>query len=201
MARTTQATAKKGSKAASKSKSASNGTSQSMEKPLLMVLFEDQLKDIYWAEKALTKALPKMAKQASSQELAEAITDHLAETEEQIQMVEQVFELIEKKAQAKKCEAMDGLIKEGEEIMKETEKGPQRDAGIIAAAQKVEHYEIASYGTLRTYAEILGMDDVAQILEQILEQEKGADVKLTEIALSAINIEAAEEVEQEGEEE
>lgn len=201
MARTTQATAKKGSKAAGKSKSASNGTSQSMEKPLLMVLFEDQLKDIYWAEKALTKALPKMAKQASSEELAEALTDHLAETEEQIQMVEQVFELIEKKAQAKKCEAMDGLIKEGEEIMKETEKGPQRDAGIIAAAQKVEHYEIASYGTLRTYAEILGMDDVAQILEQILEQEKGADVKLTEIALSAINIEAAEEVEQEGEEE
>jgi ferritin-like metal-binding protein YciE len=201
MARTTQATAKKGSKAASKSKAASNGSSQSIEKPLLLVLFEDQLKDIYWAEKALTKALPKMAKQASSEELAEAITDHLAETEEQIQMVEQVFELIEKKAQAKKCEAMDGLLKEGEEIMKETEKGPQRDAGIIAAAQKVEHYEIASYGTLRTYAEILGMDEVAQILEQILEQEKGADVKLTEIALSTINIEAAEEVEQEGEEE
>jgi ferritin-like metal-binding protein YciE len=201
MARTTQATAKKGSKAASKGKSASNGSSQSIEKPLLLVLFEDQLKDIYWAEKALTKALPKMAKQASSEELAEALTDHLAETEEQIQMVEQVFELLEKKAQAKKCEAMDGLIKEGEEIMKETEKGPQRDAGIIAAAQKVEHYEIASYGTLRTYAEILGMDDVAQILEQILDQEKATDVKLTEIALSAINIEAAEEVEQEGEEE
>lgn len=179
-------------------KQASNSETP-MERSLLMELFENELKDIYWAEKALTKALPKMAKNASSPELVEAIENHLAETEEQITKVEQVFELIDKKAVAKKCEAMAGLIKEGEEIMKDTEKGPQRDAGIISAAQKVEHYEIASYGTLRTFAQTLGLDDAATILEEILEEEKNADTTLTDIAVSTINVEALEEEEAEEE--
>lgn len=163
----------------------------------LMELFENALKDIYWAEKALTKALPKMAKNATSSELVEAIENHLEETEGQVEKLEQVFELLDKKAVAKKCEAMAGLIKEGEEIMQDTEKGPQRDAGIIAAAQKVEHYEIATYGTLRTFAETLGLDEAAEILEEILDEEKNADQVLTEVAISTINIEALEEAEEE----
>ncbi|MBA3681906.1 MAG: ferritin-like domain-containing protein [Bacteroidetes bacterium] len=165
----------------------------------LMKLFEDELKDIYWAEKALTKALPKMAKNATSPELVEALENHLAETEQQVGKLEQVFELIDKKAVAKKCEAMAGLIKEGEEIMKDTEKGPQRDAGIISASQKVEHYEIASYGTLRTFAQTLGLDEAAEILAEILEEEKNADSILTEVAVSAVNVEAMEEEEAEEE--
>lgn len=165
----------------------------SMEESALMKLFEDELKDIYWAEKALTKALPKMAKNATSEELVEAIENHLAETEEQIKKVEQVFELIGKKAVAKKCEAMAGLVKEGEEIMKDTEKGAMRDAGIISAGNKVEHYEIASYGTLKTFAQILGLTEAAEILDEILEEEKQADATLTQIAESTINIQASEE--------
>lgn len=168
-----------------------------MERSLLMELFENGLKDIYWAEKALTKALPKMVKNASSEELIEAIENHLAETETQVEKVEQVFELLGKKPVAKKCEAMAGLVKEGEEIMKDTEKGPQRDAGIISAAQKVEHYEIASYGTLTAFANTLGLDDVAAILQDILEEEKTADETLTEVAVSTINVEALEEEEAE----
>ena len=173
--------------------------STSMERSSLMELFENELKDIYWAEKALLKALPKMAKNATSPELVEAIENHLSETEEQVAKVEQVFELIDKKAVAKKCEAMDGLIKEGDEIMKDTEKGPQRDAGIISAAQKVEHYEIASYGTLRTFAHTLGLGAAAAILEEILEEEKNADATLTELAVSTINVAALEEQESEEE--
>lgn len=185
-------------KTTAKSKSSTKkatSTDAPMERSLLMELFENELKDIYWAEKALTKALPKMAKNASSSELVEAIENHLQETEAQIERLEQVFQLIDKKAVAKKCEAMAGLIKEGEEIMKDTEKGPQRDAGIISAAQKVEHYEIATYGTLRTFAQTLGLDEAAGILDEILEEEKTADSTLTEIAVSTINVEAMEEVE------
>ncbi|MGZ3865987.1 MAG: YciE/YciF ferroxidase family protein [Bacteroidia bacterium] len=170
-----------------------NSDSGSMQSTQLMDLFENELKDIYWAEKALTKALPKMAKNATDQELAEAIENHLEETLEQVEKLERVFELIEVKPVAKKCEAMAGLLKEGEEIMKDTEKGPQRDAGIISAAQKVEHYEIASYGTLRTFATTLGLDEAAEILEEILEEEKKADETLSEIAKSTINVEALEE--------
>jgi ferritin-like metal-binding protein YciE len=172
-----------------------------MEESQLMKLFENELKDIYWAEKALTKALPKMAKKATSEELAEALENHLNETEMHAQKVEQVFEIMGKRAVAKKCEAMDGLIKEAEQIMKESEEGPMRDAGIISAAQKVEHYEIATYGTLRVFAETLGMDDAARILEEILEEEKNADKTLTEVAVSTINVQAAEEAEVEEEEE
>lgn len=163
-----------------------------MQSSQLMKLFEDELKDIYWAEKALTKAIPKMIKNATSQELIDALTKHLEETEEQISRVEQVFESIGKKAVAKKCEAMEGLIKEAEEIMQDCEDGAMCDAGIISAGQKVEHYEIASYGTLRQFAQTLGLDDAVELLQATLDEEKAADVKLTEVAVSAINVEAAQ---------
>lgn len=159
----------------------------------LMKLFEDSLKDTYWAEKALIKALPKMVKNATSQQLVEALENHLAETEVQVERLEEVFGLIEKKPVAKKCEAMEGLIKEGQSIMDECEEGSMCDAGIISAAQKIEHYEIATYGTLRTFATTLGLKEVAQLLDETLEEEKIADETLTEVAVSAINIEAAEE--------
>lgn len=159
----------------------------------LTELFEDGLKDIYWAEKALTKALPTMAKNATSTELIEALNNHLKETEIHITRLEKVFELIDQKPRAKKCDAMEGLIEEGKSIIEETELGVVRDAGIIAACQKVEHYEIATYGTLRQFAETLDLDDVVSILELTLEEEKAADKKLTEVAVSSINVEAAEE--------
>jgi ferritin-like metal-binding protein YciE len=191
-------TSKTGRKTTS-SKSSNNGA---IEESVLMTLFENELKDIYWAEKALVKALPKMAKKASSDRLVEALENHLEETEGHVTKLERVFELIGKKAVAKKCEAMDGLIKEGEEIMKESEEGPMRDAGIISASQKVEHYEIASYGTLRVFARTLNLDEeVATILDEILDEEKNADVSLTEIAESTINVEAAMEEEEASEEE
>jgi len=174
------------------SKKKTSETGYAVEESKLMKLFEDSLKDIYWAEKALTKALPKMAKKATSEELVEAIENHLKETEGHVSKVEEVFELIGKKALAKKCEAMAGLIKEGDEIMQETEEGAMRDAGIIAASQKVEHYEIATYGTLSTFAEILGLREAVSILDEILEQEKNADQALTSVAKS-INLEAVEE--------
>jgi len=155
-------------------------------------LFEDGLKDIYWAEKALTKAIPQMTKNATSADLIEALNSHLTETEEHVIRLEKVFELIGKKASAKKCDAMAGLIEEGKGIIEETEVGGVRDAGIIAAAQKIEHYEIATYGTLRQFAETLGLAEAATILEQTLEEEKSADKKLTIIAVDAVNLEAAE---------
>ncbi|MES2139190.1 MAG: ferritin-like domain-containing protein [Bacteroidota bacterium] len=161
----------------------------------LMKLFEEQLKDMYWAEKALTKAMPKIIKNVSSQELAEAIQDHLDETESQVGKVERVFQTFDKKAVAKKCEAMDGLIKEVEEIMRSSDKGSMRDAGIIAAVQKIEHYEIATYGTLRTFAKTLGLTEAASVLEAVLQEEKDADEKLTEIAVSSINENAMSEME------
>ena len=164
-----------------------------MQSSQLMKLFETELKDIYWAEKALTKAIPKMIKKATSEELIDALQSHLEETMEHVSRVEQVFELIEKKAVAKKCEAMDGLLKEAVEIMEECEQGSMRDAGIIAAGQKVEHYEIATYGTLRQFATTLGLTEAAELLESTLEEEKMADEKLSEVAMSAINVEASEE--------
>lgn len=161
----------------------------------LRELFVDSLKDIYWAEKALTKALPKMAKNASSENLITAINDHLAVTQEQVARLEQVFEILGVKASAKKCEAMEGLIKEGESIMEETELGPVRDAGIIAGSQKIEHYEIASYGTLAAFALTLNEEEAAKLLQQTLEEEKQADTILTEAAYNTINFDASEEEE------
>lgn len=162
----------------------------------LRELFVDSLKDIYWAEKALTKALPKMAKNATSENLITAINDHLAVTEEQVKRLEEVFSLIGEKAAAKKCDAMEGLIKEGEGIMEETEAGPVRDAGIIAASQKIEHYEIASYGTLAAFATTLGEDDAVLLLEKTLAEEKEADTLLTEAAYNTINFDANKEDQQ-----
>lgn len=155
-------------------------------------LFVDSLKDIYWAEKALVKALPKMAKNATTENLIAAINDHLIVTQGQVERLEQVFEIVGEKAVAKKCDAMDGLIKEGEGIMEETEVGAVRDAGIIAASQKIEHYEIATYGTLAAFAKTLGEDEAVALLEQTLAEEKQADVTLTEAAYNTINFEAAE---------
>ena len=157
-------------------------------------LFIDELKDIYWAEKHLVKALPKMAKAATSEELRTAIQNHLSETENHVTRLEQAFESIGEKAIAVKCEAMAGLIKEGDEIVSETEKGTiTRDAGIISAAQKIEHYEIASYGTLKTLAGVLGYSEAAEILDATLQEEKNADGKLTDIAVSSINQSAKSE--------
>ena len=170
-------------------------------KSQLEKLFTDQLKDIYWAEKQLTKALPKMKKAATTNELTSAIEEHLAQTEEHVTRLEEVFEICGKKAQAKKCDGMEGLVKEGESIIEETEKGTMtRDAGIIMAAQKVEHYEIATYGTLVQFAKTLGLDDAAALLEQTLEEEKETDQKLTELAEANINQEAEQESEDDDEE-
>ncbi|QEC76481.1 YciE/YciF ferroxidase family protein [Mucilaginibacter ginsenosidivorax] len=151
-------------------------------------LFIDELKDIYWAEKHLAKALPKMAKAATSDELRAAIENHLSETERQITRLEDAFASIDEKAVAVKCEAMAGLLKEGEEIITETEKGSiTRDAGIISAAQKIEHYEIASYGTLKTLATVLGYNEAAELLDSTLQEEKNCDSLLTKIAEAGIN--------------
>lgn len=156
--------------------------------------FHDALKDIYWAEKHLTKALPKMRKAATTDQLKEAIAMHLEQTQEHINRVEQVFEIIGKKAQAKKCEAMEGLVKEGESIVEETEDGSMtRDVGIIMAAQKVEHYEIATYGGLVQLAKTMGLEEAANILNQTLEEEKQTDAGLTAIAENNINWEAEQE--------
>lgn len=174
-----------------KKKSASNGSS-SMQSSQLMELFITELKDIYWAEKALITAIPKMIKKATSQELIAALESHLEETKVQATRVEEVFHSINLKPVGKKCEAIAGLIKEAEGIMEESEPGAMCDAGIIAGSQKIEHYEIASYGTMRQFAETLELSKAVKLLEQTLEEEKVADVKLTEVAVSAVNIEAAE---------
>jgi ferritin-like metal-binding protein YciE len=159
----------------------------------LMELFEDELKDIYWAEKELVKEIPNMIKKATSGELIDALENHLAQTKEQVSRVEHVFEILGKRATTKKCEAMEGLIKEGKEIMDECEDGAMCDAGIISAAQKIEHYEIASYGTLRQFAQTLRISNAAELLEQTLSEEKAADDKLSRIAVTAINVEADSE--------
>ncbi|WP_129022183.1 ferritin-like domain-containing protein [Edaphocola flava] len=156
-----------------------------------MKLFEDELKDIYWAEKALTKAIPKMIKNATDPSLIDALTNHLAETEKQVIRLVDIFESIDKKAVAKKCEAMEGLIKESAEIMDSCEAGAMRDAGIISAGQKVEHYEIASYGTLRQFAETLGLTKAVTLLAATLEEEKAANQQLFDVIITVVNIEDA----------
>lgn len=191
----TSTTAKTPAKATAAKAASKSGTvkPKSTAAEGLRDLFIDSLKDIYWAEKALTKALPKMAKNATNENLIAAINDHLAVTEEQVARLEQVFKIIGEKAVAKKCDAMDGLIKEGDGIIEETQPGPVRDAGIIAASQKIEHYEIATYGTLVAFATTLGEDEAAALLEQTLGEEKEADVTLTEAAYNTINFDASEE--------
>lgn len=195
----TKTTPKK--KAAPRKKSAQK-SGQAEGNSQLEKFFLDSLKDIYWAEKALTKALPKMQKAATTSELQMAIEEHLGQTMEQVTRLEQVFEVLGEKAQAKKCEAMEGLIKEGESIIEETEDGSMtRDVGIIMAAQKVEHYEIATYGGLVSLAQTLGNDEVAEILSTTLDEEKQTDENLSEIAENNINWEAEQEGEESEEEE
>jgi ferritin-like metal-binding protein YciE len=170
------------------------GKTGKMENSEFHRFFIDEIKDIYWAEKHLVKALPKMKKAATSPELAEAFEKHTQETQTHVETLEQVFELLGEKPQAKKCDAMEGLLAEAEEIIGDTESGTMvRDAGLILAAQKVEHYEIATYGTLRTFAENMGHTDVMDLLQQTLDNEKATDVALTEIAEGNINEEASEE--------
>lgn len=187
-------------KRSTQKKSASRAP-QADDRSLLTELFIDSLKDIYWAEKALLKALPKMHKAATSEELQNALTDHLAVTEEQVGRLEEAFGMMDEKAQAKKCDAMAGLIEEANSIVSETPKGTAtRDVGIIMACQKVEHYEIATYGSIVTLARTLGHDDVADLLQETLDEEKEADETLTQVAVSSVNLEAADEDEEDDEE-
>jgi ferritin-like metal-binding protein YciE len=156
--------------------------------------FVDELKDIYWAERHLVKALPKMKKAATSPELAAAFDKHTAETETHIARLEQVFELLGEKAAAKKCDAMAGLLEEANGIIEDTDKGTMiRDCGLILGAQKVEHYEIATYGGLRTLAAAMGRDDIAALLQQTLDNEKTTDEALTSVAEGLVNAEAVAE--------
>lgn len=165
-----------------------------MENSEFHEFFVDELKDIYWAEKHLAKALPKMKKAATSEELASAFEKHAEETNNHVATLEQVFQLLEEKPQAKKCDAMEGLLKEADSIIEDTDSDTMiRDAGLILAAQKVEHYEIATYGTLVVFAQNMGHSDVAELLQFTLDNEKATDVALTEIAVGAINEQAAAE--------
>jgi ferritin-like metal-binding protein YciE len=167
---------------------------------MLQEFFLEELRDIYWAEKHLVKALPKFEKAATSEELANAFADHLAVTEEQVARLEEIFEILGEKARGKKCEGMEGLVSEGESVIEDTEEGSStRDVALIISAQKVEHYEIAAYGGLATLAKTLGKEDIANILGEILEEEKEADELLTQLAENNINQTAATETE--GEEE
>jgi len=150
-------------------------------------LLIDELKDIYSAEKQITRALPKMAKAAKSPELKEAFESHLEETKGQIERLDEIFKTLGKKATGKTCHGMQGLVEEGNEMIQELEKGDVRDAALISAAQRVEHYEIAAYGTVREYAKMLARKDFAKLLDQTLEEEKAADEKLNSISAQVNN--------------
>jgi len=161
-----------------------------MQMESLQDLFFDQLKALYNAENQLIKALPKMAKAASNPELQQAFTTHLEETRKHAERIEQVLEKMGEKAKGKKCKAMEGLIEEGKEMMEEDADPEVMDAGLIAAAQRVEHYEIAGYGCVRTYAKLLGNEQAAKVLQQTLDEEGKTDKMLTDLAESVINLEA-----------
>jgi len=168
--------------------------SDMMKDSLLHEFLIDGLKDIYWAENKLLKAIPKMQKEATTVQLEKTLGQHLEITREQIQRLDQIFDKLGVKASGKKCEGMQGLIEEGEDVIDETEEGSvTRDVGIIVSAQKIEHYEIAAYGGLAQLARTMGHDDVAQLLDQTLQEEKEADRLLTEIAENDINYEASTE--------
>ncbi len=199
MANNTKSKNAQGSTAKANTNTKNNGKSKASagkasEDNMLKDFFTDELKDIYWAEKHLVKTLPKMQKAATSPELQDAFAEHLEVTKTHVDRLEQAFESLGKKAQAKKCEAMEGITKEGESIIEDTEEDTAtRDVGLILAAQKVEHYEIATYGGLAQLAITLGLDEVAGLLEETLAEEKEADQTLTDIAENNINYEAAEE--------
>lgn len=163
---------------------------------MLQELFTDEIKDIYWAEKHLVKTLPKMKKAASSEELANAFEEHLAVTKNQVARLEQIFGLLGEKPMGKKCDGIDGITKEGESMIEDTEDGTStRDVALILSAQKVEHYEIATYGGLAQLATTLGLNDISGLLEESLAEEKEADLMLSDIAENEINYEASEEAE------
>ena len=181
-------------KTAAKKKSQSEMHDESHSK--LHSFFIEELKDIYWAEKHLVKTLPKMQKAATNQELQDAFAEHCDQTKEQVSRLEQVFEIIGEKAAAQKCEAMEGLTKEGETIIADTEDGTStRDVGLIMAAQKVEHYEIATYGSLVQLANTLMLDEVVDLLKTTLDEEKQTDKRLTELAENKVNQMSLEEME------
>jgi len=161
-----------------------------MNLPTLEKLFEEQLKDIYNAESQIVKALPKLAKKASSSELKGALTSHLQETKHQVERLGQIAEGLGRKLTGKKCKAMEGLIEEGAEVLEAEGPGPVIDAAIIAAAQRVEHYEIAAYGTARALAEQLGHDEFAELLQETLDEESAADEKLSAIAQDEVLVAA-----------
>lgn len=203
--RTTASTNKKASPAGRKSTAGntspaknvvnkSPARAEKMPRSAFHKFFLDELKDIYWAEKALVKALPKMKKASTSPDLADAFDKHARDTQTHVSTLENIFEILGEKAVAKKCDAMQGLIEEANGIIEETEAGSSvRDAALILAAQKVEHYEIATYGTLRVFASTMGHSDVEQLLSQTLENEKATDEALTTLAEGAVNEEASEE--------
>lgn len=183
-------------KKSSGSKRQGSSYTQEENNSMLQELFIEQLRDMYWAEKHLVKALPKMQKAASSEELANAFAEHLDVTQEQVARLEQVFELMGENARGKKCDAMEGLVKEAESVIEDTEEGTStRDVGLIIAAQKVEHYEIATYGGLATLAKTLGKSEVKDLLGQTLDEEKEADEVLTQLAENNINQSASQETE------
>jgi ferritin-like metal-binding protein YciE len=156
----------------------------------LQQLFEETLRDIYYAEKAILKSLPKMAKKAASEDLASAFQEHIDQTETHVERLELIFEMIGRAPRGKRCPAIDGLAEETSELMQEAKDDTVRDAGMLAAAQAVEHYEIARYGTLSAWADKLGMAEAVELLEETLAEEKQTDMKLSELALSEINLEA-----------
>jgi ferritin-like metal-binding protein YciE len=156
-------------------------------------LFLDEIRDLYDAERQLTKALPEMAGAASSEELRDVFEEHLDQTRNQVERLERIFEALGEKATGKKCAAMTGLIKEGNELVGASDETAVRDAGLIAAAQKVEHYEISGYGSARTHAEILGYESAARLLDETLFEEREADERLNDLAQNLINEEAADE--------
>ena len=183
-------------KATSKKQSAKNAGAGEGDS-LLQELFLDSIKDIYYAEKAMIKTFPKLKKAATSEALVTALVDHLEMTKNQVARLEQVFEVLGEKPRAKKCEAIEGLIKEAQSIVEDTDEGTAtRDVGLILAAQKVEHYEIASYGGLRQLASTLGYSEIESLLQETLDEEKETELLLTEIAENNINYEAAEEEEE-----
>jgi ferritin-like metal-binding protein YciE len=156
-------------------------------------LFLHEIKDLYNAEKQLTKALPKLAKAAASEELRHLIEEHLEETKQQVDRLERIFALLGKPARGIKCKGMEGLIEEGDELMGEDGDAAVKDAALVGAAQRVEHYEIAGYGCARTYAEMLGMTEAAELLQMSLDEEKTADEKLNQLAMSQLNVQAQEQ--------
>ncbi len=158
----------------------------------LQDLFVDELKDLYDAEKQLVKALPKMADASSSDRLRQAFQSHLEETKGHVDRLDRIFSQLNEKTSGESCDAMKGLVKEGDQVVSHIDESPLRDAGLIGAANRVEHYEMAAYGTARTFAQILGYTDAVQLLERTLEEEKAADRKLTQIAESMVNERALE---------